>query len=148
MCCRSINKVIKERRLKLGLSEETVANIAGLSIYEYGDVEAYPKEFYDQISLGQASMVCDALALDIIALLPECGAREDLNRQVNRRELVIEARKRTGLSRDDLAQQIGYETVAVARLEEENGYMDTMCISAILAIAGALEVDPCLLIRA
>jgi transcriptional regulator with XRE-family HTH domain len=141
----SVNEILKQKREALGIDEVKISHLTGLSVYEYGDLEAYPNEFFDQISLGEAKRVCQVLQIDIKSLLPGCVESDNPQpRVIHRNVLVTQERERIGLTREQLANQIGYETVAIDQVEAEEGYLDSMSPSAILDIARVLKINPCL----
>ncbi len=60
---------IRNQRQSLGLDESNVAEYAGLSIHEYGDIEAYDDELYTVVPVNKLLKVCEILNLDLPTLL-------------------------------------------------------------------------------
>jgi transcriptional regulator with XRE-family HTH domain len=144
---QKVNDIIKQKRESRGISIQEICSRTGLSANQYEDLESYPHEFFEQISLGKVKKVCHVLEIDVKSLLVESSEQKSFpQRSVPRNLLVTQERERLGLTREQLADQIGYETIAIEQVEAEEDYIDSMSPSAILDIARVLKMNPCLLV--
>jgi transcriptional regulator with XRE-family HTH domain len=139
-----INEYLRSRRNELGLSDIEVSAKSGLSIYEYGDLEAHSHEFYEQISMAQAKKICEVLKVNIRDFVPECTSAVSSVPLLSRNLILSQERQRAGLTRKQLAEQIGYEVIAIEEAEASEENLDSMCLASVLDIANALKIDPCI----
>src|ERR1700676_366490 len=128
------HEVIQKAREQAGMSDTEAAARSGLSIYEYGDVEAHDDEFTTAIPLSAARPICRALHLnleELLALEPLAGA--DLRSAfpadlagLSRNVVLRKKRESLGLSVTEMADAIGFEDTAIERAEADNDYLETL----------------------
>lgn len=111
-----LNEHLQSARLRLGLSEHSLAARSGLTIYELCDVEARPDELLTTITSRAALRLCQELGVYLGDLL-ELGRtpellQEDLKAYLRR---IRESSALTSVELDDL---IGYEEGFVQKLED------------------------------
>ena len=144
---KNTHEILKIARVYLGLSEKEVCQMTGLSISEYGDLELYPDEFFDTISIAQARKICEILKLDLISLIPRDSSLNFINTSAqSKADLVSKSRGILGLSASQLADKIGYETTTIEEVETDEKNIEALNISAILEIAKVLRIEPAKLI--
>jgi transcriptional regulator with XRE-family HTH domain len=148
-----IPEQIVTRREELGLSEVDVAEACGMSIYEYGDVEAYDNELVQQVDLSHAKRLCRVLNLDFLTLV---GAGKDTtDRQAEdsnagrmlRNEIFQQARLRLGLSVEHVADVVGYEPIAIESIETDPNDIETRSVKLFLDLCQVLQLDPRLVLE-
>lgn len=139
-----INQQIRERRLLLGLTDCDVANESNISIAEYNDIEAYPDELYTVVHLQVVKRICDVLSINLMDLLGlGCRFCEDGQPFIeiyllSRNLLISKQRTKLGLSLDDVGNQIGFESRAIERMENESDFLDKWCLENIDNLSKAL----------
>lgn len=145
---RCAHALIKARRAALGLSELDVANLCGLSVYEYGDIEQHRDELFEVTHLRQAKYLCDALDLEpfeifglVCAFCTNKAACQD-DYSLPRNELVRKQRVALGFSPDDLGDAIGFETVAIENMEDDPDFFEGWSFELISELASVLKVPP------
>jgi transcriptional regulator with XRE-family HTH domain len=144
----SVNETIRTARLRLGLSENDVAGRAGLSWHEYFDLELHADEGIEVVHLKNMKRVAEVLHLDVLDLFGiRCAFCDHPERSVSgshlcRNELVRQSREAMGLSQDDLANGIGFETVAVAQMESDPDFLESWSVGLVRELAGILAVPP------
>lgn len=144
----SVASTIRERRIASGLSEEAVARTIGLSVSAYMDVEHHEDELETLTPLSSVRALCALFGLDMFGLfgIPSTEAEALPSRHVSRHELVRESRRTLGLSRQDLADAIGYDVQEVVDLESEDDTLEMWRVADILELARILVVPPQLLL--
>lgn len=144
---QQVYEIIRNARMSLGLSEQEVCEITGLSIHEYSDLELRTDEFFDTISVASARKVCQALGVDLKSLIP-CGKFQNANKAVygSRSELVTKTRERLGFSVEQVAERIGFEAIAVVMVEKDEKNIEELNLSTVLSLAEVLEIGSCDLI--
>jgi len=111
-----LNEHLRSARLRLGLSEQTLAERSELTIYELGDVEARPDELLTTITSQAALRLCRELGVDVCDLLG-LGSTSDLS-QEELKAYLHRIRKASGLTSVELDDLIGYEEGFVQKLED------------------------------
>ena len=141
------NERIKKRREELGLEESEVADSAGLNIYWYGDVEGYPHEPFQQVSLRQIKAICRALQMKLLPLFDipcafcEQGSEFRDEFTLPRNELIRKARKTRGLSPKQFGKCANFTVEGVRLMEEDPDCLeDSSEIDRTLLVAKALDV--------
>lgn len=141
-----INERIAERRRQLGLSDVEVAERAGLSIHEYGDLEQHAEESFEVVELRRLRAVCDILSLSLADLLPEgmlrCEPSEtSISLDERGRNALVEARrKELDLSRQDLGDRLGFPAETVELMEEDPDFLEGWPIGYVLDVARELGI--------
>jgi len=133
----NIDKVIRDRRIQLGLSDTEAAKLAGLSIHEYCDIEQHHDEFLTAISLASARKVCEALQLNFSDIFREYSSVHHKLGAIKNWQLV-QILKEKGISRSDLADKIGFEITVIEAIE------NNVCYGADLPISVLLDIESCL----
>jgi transcriptional regulator with XRE-family HTH domain len=110
-----LNDRIREARLKSGYAEVALAQRAGLTIYELGDVEARPNEFSTAITSQSAIQLCKELKLSPSELLELADTRESVSQKLS--VYVQEVRKGAKLTPTQLDDLLGYEQGFVEKVE-------------------------------
>lgn len=111
-----LNEHLRSARLRLGLSEQTLAERSELTIYELCDVEARPDEFLTTITSRSALRLCRELGVDVCDLLG-LGSTPDLS-QEELKAYLQSIRKASALTSVELDDLIGYEEGFVQKLED------------------------------
>lgn len=150
-----INERIQERREALGLSDVEVAQRAGLSIHEYCDVEGYPDEFTDVLSVDEAKRLAAVLGLDLLELVGLSCSRcegESLDPDwllLSPARLLRLRREELGLTREQVAAQAGWDDrgAGLELLEDiDASFPGETNIDTVLALSRVLEVPADLLL--
>jgi transcriptional regulator with XRE-family HTH domain len=112
-------KIIRERRLELGLSDVDVAKKLGLTIHEYGDIEQHDHELIEVVSIGTTHRLCDLLGLSLQQVFKISSVDEASHLFDGKRpgELVMQRREQKGYSVSDLAQRVGFDETTIESLE-------------------------------
>lgn len=148
----NVNDIIKSTRLRLGLSRDDVALRAGLSWNEYFDLELHPNEAFDVVHLRNVKQVAKVLHLDVLDLFGiRCAFCGDPKLAVpgphlSRSELVRDRRAAIGMSQENIADRIGFETIAVAQMESDPDFLESWAVGLIQELAGVLALPPQLLL--
>lgn len=139
---------ITNRRNELGFTEDEVAKKVELSIYEYGDVEAYDDEALESLSLSKLKKLCEVLQLDIFTLfsIPQLDLNELQSWMRPRSEIVRHQRIKMGLSHEELGDRIGFFGYIVEEMEKEHQFFESWCLEEILNLSKEINVPPCVLI--
>jgi ribosome-binding protein aMBF1 (putative translation factor) len=149
----TINKTIKSRREQLGLSRRDLAERTGISTSEYYDIEAYEDEIVSTTLLKELRRIFGILQLDALAVLgiqcPICQSNPDAlySLEIPRNQVVANRREAVGLSRQQLANKIGFDEATVQRMEVEPEFFENWAIEPIKAIADALNLPIASLLR-
>jgi DNA-binding XRE family transcriptional regulator len=110
-----LNERIREARLKSGYAEAELAQRAGLSVYELGDVEARPDEFSTAITSQSAIQLCRELKLSPSELLELADTHASVSLELS--GYVQEVRLRAELTLTQLDDLLGYERGFVEKVE-------------------------------
>jgi len=140
----NVGERIRARRESLGLGAALVAASAGLSADEYDDVEMHDDELVQVVQLRHARKLCDALQLDLLVLAGVvCGhTGAPVSGATARNELVRAQRAALGLSQAQLGDLIGFETSAIAAMEDDPDYLDGWSIELVVELSGHLRLPP------
>ena len=132
---------IRKRRVVLGLADTEVAKRAGLSIYEYADIEQHADELATALSLKDARHLCEILGLDLLLVLGV--PTEDVEKMVHlqkRNELIKCKRLELDFTVRDLAEHIGFDEQTVVNLESNPEHIDTLPAEIAMQIADQLKL--------
>ena len=142
-----IHKTIKQARLASGLSDVELVYRLGISIYEYGDIEFYEDELASVVDLHVVRQLFQILHLDPFALLEipkeDSGSLGDQKRN----ELIMAQMKHLKMSNEDLADQIGFEVVAIEEMRADPDFLETWTLDLIKDLAGILQLPIQSLVR-
>jgi transcriptional regulator with XRE-family HTH domain len=143
---------IRVARDRLGLSVNDVALKAGVEIPAYRDVEIYEDEAFSVVPLGDLRSICRVLELDLLAMFEVADLADGSNGlagdlvHLRRNELIQRRRTELGLTREQLGDLIGFETIAVEQMEQEPDFIEQWPLELIETLAAALSVSPRVLI--
>jgi transcriptional regulator with XRE-family HTH domain len=138
----TIANQIRARRLSLGKSDTEIATLAGLSIYEYGDVEQHADEFLTALPLRAARKLCTVLQLDILQLINREKAKgANCRLEKFRGALIREKRLALGQSVNDIAEHIGFADDTVISIETIPEFLDSLPIQVVLEVADRLSLS-------
>ncbi len=101
---------IEKLRVESGISDVNVAEQLGLSINEYGDLEAYDNEITDTVSLKTANNLASLFHISLLQLLaPEKGhwPEEQYSAQMMAKK-ALEVIKKEGISIEEAEEQVGW----------------------------------------
>jgi transcriptional regulator with XRE-family HTH domain len=135
------NEIISTRRKQLGADEAEIASRAGMSIYQYSDLEQYADEFTTTIDLASARRVCAALSLTLTQVLGlDCqGATESAGRALAARE----ARRGMGLSLEQLADELGREKWVLEKIEADDSAWEEQPLEFLVELLTRLKLPLC-----
>lgn len=144
-----VGHVLREMRLKLGLSEEYCANISGLDSSCYYDVETSEDEFFNNISLGAARRLCRVIKANIIEII-NCSGRFGLIHKVDcsdlnfymRNNIIKQARVRKKMSVKELADRAQVEEYVVRDAEWSADFIESITIEMVVQISCSLDLNP------
>lgn len=142
-----IHALIKAKREALGFSDVDVAQKSGLSIYEYGDIEQHENELFNVTALHQVRRLARVLGLSIDDIMIaahvgyEATAQQSASSDLPRNSVVGRARKSIGLSREQLAEALGYGTDAVDALETDPMFLENWSLDLIVTLAKTLRLQ-------
>lgn len=142
----NIAKKLLGQRQQLGLSDEHVARLVGLSIHEYGDVEQHADEFETAISVGSAKKICHVLGFGLRHLLGLPTQMPTDDRSLS--ELVSRQRENQGLSVEQLAERIGFSRETIEGIEANAAALDLLPLVVIYDLEDALGFERGSLVRA
>ena len=138
----TIASQIRARRLFLCKTDTEIATLAGLSIYEYGDVEQHADEFVTALPLHAARKLCSILELDLLHVV-DCGMAGDAHQKIEtfRGAFVREKRLALGLSVNNVAEHIGFSDETVNSIETTPAFLDSLPIQVVLEVADLLSLS-------
>jgi len=139
----NIAKIIKQKRIALGLTEMEVAKYANMNIYAYGDVESYDYEFLTQLSFIEAYKICRILHLSIFELMDISIEATAPSAKGEGFPALLEIQMdKLNVSANDLADKIGYEHSYISEISTRLEIIRSLCVTDILKIFEILQIDP------
>jgi len=153
MATMKLNELIRMRRKELGLREADVAAQAALGREAYRDIEWDENEAYTNVELLDLRAICKILGLDLLSMFDiECrfcssAAPTDDVFDLPRNDLIAQRRIALGLTRDQLADRIGFETIAVEQMEQDPDFLERWSVELIERLATELRTPPQALLR-
>jgi transcriptional regulator with XRE-family HTH domain len=147
------NQQIRNQREQLRLTEADVAAKAGLTRSAYRDIEWYEDEAYTATPLRALRAIGEILELDLLSLFgihcALCSGDRSVTEmfRVPRNTLIAERRAALGLTREQLGDDLGFETIAVEELEQDPDYVDRWPIELIQQLATQLRLPMTPLLR-
>jgi transcriptional regulator with XRE-family HTH domain len=149
-----VNERIRRRREELGFNLSEVARFARIGVDAYRDVERYENEAFAVATLGTMRAICGALTLDMLSLFniicpPQQGdevGQRDL--ELSRNVIISAQRNALGLTREELGNRIGFETIAIDQMENEPDFLEQWSIELIENLASELRLPICALVGA
>lgn len=117
---RLFNNELKARREALGLDEDRVAKVLGLSPMSYFDLEAHSDEWDAVTPLHIVRFVCRWFELDLLDYVEETQG-ERLSRPAQTNAVIRERRKVIGLSEEAFAEACGFHPVFTSIIESMDG---------------------------
>lgn len=111
----SVNIRIRQARLDLQINEKSLADRAGLTVYELGDVEARDDEFSTCITAQSAIKLCRELKIPVAELLgiPD----ESVMLHDSLKNYIRTIRLREALTPEQLDDRVGYEHGFIEKVE-------------------------------
>jgi len=137
---------IRAARDRLGLSMNDVAVKAGVGVPGYRDVEFYEDEAFSVVPLGDLRSICRILELDLFAMFEVADLVDGSNRlggdlvHLRRNELIQRRRTELGLTREQLGDLIGFETITVEQMEQESDFLEQWPLELIETLAVELSL--------
>lgn len=111
-------KIIRDRRLELGLSDVDVAEKLRLTVYELGDIELHDDELETTVPLGTVRRLCSLLGLSLRQVLKmPVGETSSVSEGQRPGEVVRRRREQSGYSQLDLAERVGFDEATIKSLE-------------------------------
>jgi len=144
-----INQKIKQRREELGISIDEITDQTGLDEEDFEDIETYADELITSTDLSEVRHLCEILNFKLLELfdLPpnfplenEEDAKTWLNCTLPRHQLIEQRREELGLSQKQLAEQVGFYTVAVREMEKNPDFLESWSMEHIIELAETLKV--------
>jgi transcriptional regulator with XRE-family HTH domain len=137
----SIAKIIRDRRLELGLSDVEVAEKLGLTPSGLGDLELHNDELETAVSLGTVRCLCSLLGLSLWQVLEmPVGEVTHLSKEQWPGELVRLWREQSGYSQLDLAERVGFDEATIKWLETIPSFGNTLPIFLLKDIEAELKL--------
>lgn len=142
---------IRKRREELGLNAVDVAATAGLGFEAYRDIESYENEAFTIVELRALRAVCELLKLDLLSMFAiECqfcpGSDTDLFR-LPRNALISRGRTALALTREQLGDRVGFETIAIEEMEQDAAFLERWSVELIQQLATELRIPVHALLR-
>jgi len=146
------NELIRARREGLGLSPADVAMTASLGIPAYRDIEAYEDEAFTRAHLQALRSICEMLGLDLLSIFGiECqfcsGDYPDALFHVARNALISQRRMALGLTDEQLGDRIGFEAIAIEKMEKDPDFLELWSVELIQQLATELGIPVHALLR-
>jgi transcriptional regulator with XRE-family HTH domain len=139
--------LVRKARELAGISAADLASRVGLTESEYFDVEAHPDEFIGVIAVAEAKLLCKELGLNIADVLACEPLELDLSLPLQsdhqtfpRSALLRLRREALGISVAELGFAIGFGDAAIAELETNDGYLDSLPIGVVAELAWKLRL--------
>ena len=130
---------LQAARLKRGLSREDVAARLGLSKDFYWDLEAYPEELLGNVSLAHLQILSGIVRVSPLELITgsnDLGAEPvGFGRVV---ELLQRYRSSTGMSIDELSNDVGWE-LREALIDENELW--NFCVDGLKDVCDRIDLD-------
>jgi transcriptional regulator with XRE-family HTH domain len=137
----SIAKIIRDRRLELGLSDVEVAEKLGLTPSGLGDLELHDDELETAISLGTVRCLCSLLGLSLRQVLKmPVGDATLLSEEQWPGEVMRLRREQGGHSQLDLAERVGFDEATIKSLETIPSFGNTLPIFLLKDIEAELQL--------
>jgi DNA-binding XRE family transcriptional regulator len=120
---------------------------------EYWDIEHHEDEGFTVAQLGKIRAIGRVLNLDILSIFgigcQFCANDISVLKQLfpPRNELISQRRMSLGLTRNQLGDRIGFETVAVEQMERDPDFLEQLSVELIGELAGVLELPVHALLR-
>ena len=124
------NEKIRMQRRLMQLSNEEAANLIGLSVMEYFDIEQHKDEIYALVQLRYVKILCNVLRLDFYELLGiKCSFCEEAkpyneDYKLPPNELIYKSIQGKGLSKTIIAGQLDVDETVIEQLEINPNYLE------------------------
>lgn len=130
------------------MTDVQVAENAGLSIYEYGDLESYDNEAETVLDLKKLKALCEVLEINLFDMFslekPQSGYLSyDLKK---RDDIVLERREALGFTQDELGDKVGFHGYVIQEMESDREFLESWCLEDVIALAKVLGLPPWVLI--
>ena len=145
---KNINDIIEKRRLELGYRDTEIAELIGLNICWYCDIEWHEDELKTTVYLGIVKKLFKVLKLDFFEMVDMkcafCELHEPFEQDylLPRNELIRKNRERLGMTRDELGVKVNFYEVAIENMERKRNFLEEWSIDDILILADALALPP------
>lgn len=140
------NEKIIDRRKELGLSDVEIAQKAGLSIYEYGDIEQHADEIVAVTELHEVKKLLAVLKMDFLDTLEiNCAFCSNTSQYLSeysllRNELLRKQRESLGMSREALGESIGFFAAEIENLEKNPDHLEAWSMDYIRDLSKVLKL--------
>lgn len=140
------NKHIEAQRLKLGLSEQQLAEALGMSVDAYCDIEWHDDELHKAVELQRVKKLSETLGIPIFELLamqcPFCSKEAPYldEYRLPRDELIKLLRQNAGLSQRELGDCSDFHDYAIEGMECDPDYLERSTIESICDLSVALKI--------
>lgn len=136
-----VSERIQQLRLKAGIPESVAANALGLSIHEYGDLEAYDEEIIDVLSLKEARRVAAYFHQPLIELLVPAkgGWPKQILSPLALAELTRQQIESQGIPLEKAEDQLGWYLKEF--LSDPEAFIDENPIMFLIDLAKFLRID-------
>jgi transcriptional regulator with XRE-family HTH domain len=132
------NARIRQSRQDRGLSENQVADLLGISISSYCDVEAYEDEWLD-LPLEKIRTLSSSLGLDIHQFLEPTVSGDASGRKAHR-ALIADALRTSGKSVAELSDEINVKESVLNEVLSDAHALEQWLMSFVLSLCQKLGI--------
>lgn len=133
---KNINEYIRNKRIFMNISPESLAKVCNLSIIEYSDIEGYCDELYTVVPLKTVACLCDNLGISLHNLYTYSNNPVLIPK--NYIKFII---NENNISVFDLSNFIGIEESYIECISEDILNIGSWVMDPVILLANRLEID-------
>jgi DNA-binding Xre family transcriptional regulator len=131
-----INIIVKDRRIKLGLTQDALSTACSMTKQEYSDFEDYDDELYMVVKLAKLYCVCDVLGISIGDLFGF-----ESNHELLPTDIICKKMKEKNLSTLELSNFIGIEESYIDNVKDDIVKIGSWTIDPVFSLSNCLEIN-------
>jgi len=144
-----VNEIIKRQRMALRAEVGDLAQVIGITVESYLDIEAYPDEVLTVTTVVEFRRLCAALSLDFATLCAELYADYLAAENFDSAQKtpsegdgnpVVARRSALTISPEQLADLVGYDVSLIERVETDLAAIDSCGFEFCFELAAHLQL--------
>jgi DNA-binding XRE family transcriptional regulator len=137
-----LHSELRSKREKMSLSTERMAHLLDISVESYWDLERTPPEWRMVLPFYKLRFAVALLEIDLAPVVGRVGEFGHFKEYTCTSDLVKSFRERSGLSKEEFSQVVGFETVFVDIVEQHPLGLELYPAEVAILVAQTLGIAP------
>jgi transcriptional regulator with XRE-family HTH domain len=132
----NLNTIIRNRRIRLGLTQHDLASACGMTKHEYRDLEDYDDEVYTVVRLAEIECVCSRIGIKLVDLFALTSNGKQLPI-----DIICRRMEEKNISTKKLSDLIGIEESYIDSIKEDIVKIGGWVMDPVISLSSYLELN-------